>query len=70
MTSDKGKHGQESFNLPLNQPITIQDFTFTAIKQVGRGSFGIVYKITSPEFEKPMALKLVLQDRRYKNREF
>ena len=48
----------------------MQGFTFTAEKVVGRGSFGIVYQISSQSYAQPLALKIVLQDRRYKNREY
>lgn len=48
------------FDLPLNKPLTIADFTFTPLKVIGKGSFGIVYQIASAEFEQPLALKVVL----------
>ncbi|CAL6063026.1 Kinase [Hexamita inflata] len=57
------------FDIPLNQQLNIDGFIFVAERVVGRGSFGIVYLIKSPEFQQPLALKIVLQDRRYKNRE-
>ena len=58
------------FDLPLNKQITVDGFSFTPERVVGRGSFGIVYLIKSPEYPQPLALKIVLQDRRYKNREY
>ncbi|KAH0573133.1 Kinase, CMGC GSK [Spironucleus salmonicida] len=66
--SDSESFPQE-FDLPLAQQQTIEGFTFTPERIVGRGSFGIVYLIRSPQFSQPLALKLVVQDRRYKNRE-
>lgn len=63
------------FDLPLGKPIDVTDdkgetrVTVTPEKVIGKGSFGIVYLVKTLAGA-PLALKLVLQDRRYKNREF
>ncbi len=46
-----------------------QDITFSNLGIVGKGSFGVVFKtqLVEPELpERVVALKKVLQDRRYK----
>jgi len=42
---------------------------YSATKVIGKGSFGIVYQAIVNESKKTVAIKKVLQDRRYKNRE-
>lgn len=48
-----------------------KDITFSNLGVVGKGSFGVVFKtsIVDDQSERVVALKKVLQDRRYKNRE-
>jgi serine/threonine protein kinase len=43
--------------------------TYNASKIVGNGSFGVVYQATEVETSETVAIKKVLQDKRYKNRE-
>lgn len=43
--------------------------TYTAEKVVGNGSFGVVFKCRCEETGEAVAMKRVLQDKRYKNRE-
>jgi serine/threonine protein kinase len=43
--------------------------TYTAERVTGSGSFGIVYQAQVVETQETVAIKKVLQDRRYKNRE-
>jgi serine/threonine protein kinase len=43
--------------------------TYKAVKIVGNGSFGIVYEAVEVSSNETVAIKKVLQDRRYKNRE-
>ncbi|CAD7704729.1 unnamed protein product [Ostreobium quekettii] len=43
--------------------------TYTTEKVVGNGSFGVVYKASCVETGQTVAIKKVLQDRRFKNRE-
>ncbi|CAG9324479.1 unnamed protein product [Blepharisma stoltei] len=45
------------------------NFTYNADKQIGQGSFGVVYQATIAETGETVAIKKVLQDPRYKNRE-
>ncbi|CAD8069878.1 unnamed protein product [Paramecium sonneborni] len=45
------------------------NFTYVNLKVVGSGSFGIVHKAKVNETGEIVAIKKVLQDRRYKNRE-
>lgn len=45
------------------------NFTYNADKVIGSGSFGVVYQATTAETGETVAIKKVLQDRRYKNRE-
>lgn len=44
-------------------------FTYKAIKIAGNGSFGIVYEAIEMTTSETVAIKKVVQDRRYKNRE-
>ena len=44
-------------------------YTFNALEVLGSGSFGIVYKAQCLETKEIVAIKKVLQDKRYKNRE-
>jgi glycogen synthase kinase 3 beta len=47
-----------------------QSLSYSAERIVGNGSFGVVYQATVIETNEVVAIKKVLQDRRYKNREF
>ncbi|KAL1546441.1 Shaggy-related protein kinase theta [Salvia divinorum] len=46
-----------------------QTMSYMAERVVGTGSFGVVYQAKCLETGEPVAIKKVLQDRRYKNRE-
>ncbi|KAA8519627.1 hypothetical protein F0562_013928 [Nyssa sinensis] len=46
-----------------------QTISYMAERVVGKGSFGIVFQAKCLETGEPVAIKKVLQDRRYKNRE-
>ena len=46
-----------------------EGLTYNADKVIDRGTFGVVYQATIPETGETVAIKKVLQDRRYKNRE-
>ena len=46
-----------------------ENLTYNADKVVDRGTFGVVYQATVAETGETVAIKKVLQDRRYKNRE-
>lgn len=45
--------------------------TYSDLKVVGNGSFGVVFlaKLQTPLPSEPVAIKKVLQDKRFKNRE-
>ncbi|EFO62001.1 Kinase, CMGC GSK [Giardia lamblia P15] len=64
------------FELQLGKPLDIpgekgeEGIQVVPEKVIGKGSFGVVYLVKSLKGNTPLALKLVLQDRRYKNREF
>uniref|UniRef100_A0A0N4ZP10 Protein kinase domain-containing protein n=1 Tax=Parastrongyloides trichosuri TaxID=131310 RepID=A0A0N4ZP10_PARTI len=45
------------------------EITYVVEKIIGNGSFGIVFKVKFPQTGESLAVKKVLQDRRYKNRE-
>lgn len=45
------------------------NYTYTATQVIGSGSFGVVYQATIAETGEVVAIKKVLQDKRYKNRE-
>ncbi|KAG7197366.1 hypothetical protein KM043_018473 [Ampulex compressa] len=46
-----------------------QEISYTDTKVIGNGSFGVVYQAKLLETEEMVAIKKVLQDRRFKNRE-
>ena len=45
------------------------DLAYTDTKAVGNGSFGVVYQARLVDNEEMVAIKRVLQDKRFKNRE-
>jgi serine/threonine protein kinase len=47
----------------------LKDVRYTAERVIGNGSFGIVYQALVNKTRETVAIKKVLQDRRYKNRE-
>lgn len=46
-----------------------QPISYTADRVIGHGSFGVVYQATATQTGETVAIKKVLQDRRFKNRE-
>jgi serine/threonine protein kinase len=48
---------------------TKQAIQYTADKVIGHGSFGVVYQATATQTGETVAIKKVLQDKRFKNRE-
>jgi len=52
-----------------NNPKKRQAISYAAERVIGNGSFGVVYQATVIETGETVAIKKVLQDRRFKNRE-
>jgi glycogen synthase kinase 3 beta len=48
---------------------TPRDITYTNYKVIGNGSFGVVYQAKLVPSGEEIAIKKVLQDKRFKNRE-
>ncbi|GAU89015.1 hypothetical protein RvY_01614 [Ramazzottius varieornatus] len=46
-----------------------QEVSYTDLKVIGNGSFGVVYSARMIDTNEPVAIKKVLQDKRFKNRE-
>ena len=46
-----------------------QEIMYTGLRIIGNGSFGVVYQAKLVETNEPVAIKKVLQDKRFKNRE-
>lgn len=69
MVEPQKKSGQ-SQNLPSQNIYERQSLqTYTSNKVAGNGTFGVVYQAVIPETNEIVAVKKVLQDSRYKNRE-
>ena len=43
-----------------------QEITYTDLKVIGSGSFGVVYQARLVDTNEPIAIKKVLQDKRFK----
>ncbi|MGH0180596.1 UNVERIFIED_CONTAM: hypothetical protein FKN15_004592 [Acipenser sinensis] len=54
---------------PGQGPDRPQEVSYTDIKVIGNGSFGVVYQARLVESREMVAIKKVLQDKRFKNRE-
>jgi serine/threonine protein kinase len=50
-------------------PKDYKNFTYTAVKIIGSGTFGVVYEAQVQETGETVAIKKVFHDKRYKNRE-
>lgn len=50
-------------------PDRTQEVSYTDTKVIGNGSFGVVYQARLCDIDQPVAIKKVLQDKRFKNRE-
>lgn len=46
-----------------------QEIVYTGLRIIGNGSFGVVYQARLVDNNEPVAIKKVLQDKRFKNRE-
>ena len=67
--SDKDKEIINSINVELQQEEALKEGKFTAISIIGKGTFGIVYIAKKENCDEILAIKRVLQDKRYHNRE-
>ncbi|CAD8058167.1 unnamed protein product [Paramecium primaurelia] len=64
------KNSTKSVLMPAStERYDYSNFTYINLKVVGSGSFGVVHKAKVNETGEIVAIKKVLQDRRYKNRE-
>lgn len=52
-----------------NSPLTEQNISYSAERIIGNGSFGVVFEAKVVETGEVVAIKKVLQDKRFKNRE-
>jgi len=50
-------------------PLTEQNISYSAERIIGNGSFGVVFEAKVVETGEVVAIKKVLQDKRFKNRE-
>lgn len=45
------------------------NYTYVALKVIGYGAFGVVYEVKVNDTDDKVAIKKILQDKRFKNRE-
>ncbi len=62
-----GAAGSSTANANNRRPR--QAISYAAERVIGNGSFGVVYQATVLETQETVAIKKVLQDRRFRNRE-
>jgi serine/threonine protein kinase len=53
----------------VSSPLTEQNISYSAERIIGNGSFGVVFEAKVVETGEVVAIKKVLQDKRFKNRE-
>ncbi|KAG5883131.1 hypothetical protein JTB14_030962 [Gonioctena quinquepunctata] len=71
-TNEKSKDGSKVTTViatPGQGPDRPQEVSYTDTKVIGNGSFGVVYQAKLCETSELVAIKKVLQDKRFKNRE-
>ena len=67
---DKDGHKMTTVLATIGQPPDRQqDISYTDMRIIGNGSFGVVYQARLVETNDLVAIKKVLQDKRFKNRE-
>jgi len=59
----------QDLNKELHDPNLKLSNKYTALKILGKGTFGIVYEVKNEETNELLAIKKVYQDNKYKNRE-
>ncbi|KAG1668886.1 hypothetical protein FOA52_016055 [Chlamydomonas sp. UWO 241] len=63
------KSGGQTLQATSGSGANKQTFNYSTDRIVGNGSFGVVFQATCLETGEPVAIKKVLQDKRFKNRE-
>ena len=66
---DRDGHRIHTVKATLGNSDVIQEISYTDYKVIGNGSFGVVYQARLCDSGDVVAIKKVLQDRRFKNRE-
>lgn len=61
--------GSSSGDVQTSNTITEQNISYSAERIIGNGSFGVVFEAKVVETGEVVAIKKVLQDKRFKNRE-
>jgi glycogen synthase kinase 3 beta len=61
--------GSSSINTKNNAALGEQKISYSAERVIGNGSFGVVFEARVVETDEVVAIKKVLQDKRFKNRE-
>jgi glycogen synthase kinase 3 beta len=56
-------------SIPLEKEGAEQNISYSAERIIGNGSFGVVFEAKVVETDEVVAIKKVLQDKRFKNRE-
>ncbi|CAI8037330.1 Glycogen synthase kinase-3 beta, partial [Geodia barretti] len=72
MRVTKGKNGSRVTHVTATvgaPPDRQEDISYTDLRIIGSGSFGVVYQARLLETNDSVAIKKVLQDKRFKNRE-
>jgi serine/threonine protein kinase len=72
--AEEREHDEEKKQLAMNNALLAkfkprQSISYAAERVIGNGSFGVVYQATVIETGETVAIKKVLQDKRFKNRE-
>ena len=58
-----------SIPVPIEKEGAEQNISYSAERIIGNGSFGVVFEAKVVETDEVVAIKKVLQDKRFKNRE-
>mmetsp|Transcript_42271 Transcript_42271/g.165062 ORF Transcript_42271/g.165062 Transcript_42271/m.165062 type:complete len:120 (+) Transcript_42271:130-489(+) len=65
----KASEGDGGEPRSLEGPDPKDTISYSAVRVIGNGSFGVVFQATVGETGETVAIKKVLQDKRFKNRE-
>lgn len=69
MASDSAATAAAAAMTPAVEQDTDQNISYSAERIIGNGSFGVVFEAKVVETNEVVAIKKVLQDKRFKNRE-